>query len=197
VAGYLVNHPGHLQGERGLAYDYVLAGNGLFIEAEGKLLAARIPVAPGPVRGLADLEPLVVLRYGKIPGRLLELAVNVMLADPGKERYVAVTWEDGYRIRVPDQEREPGKVEYSVIDNTMLDLHSHCAMRARFSGQDDKDEQGFQLYGVIGRMDRRPEIALRMGVYGYFYSIEPSDIFEGNMESWCGEKEDELQVTEN
>ena len=58
--GYLIKRPDGLEGERGVYYDYVLASNGIFIEAEGKLIAARVPVAECEVRGLAPLEPKVV-----------------------------------------------------------------------------------------------------------------------------------------
>ena len=72
--GYLVNHPDGLYGERGLYYDYILSGNGVWIEAEGPFLGARVPVAYADIRGLAPLEPQAVLRYGKIPGSLFDLA---------------------------------------------------------------------------------------------------------------------------
>ncbi|KKK84126.1 hypothetical protein LCGC14_2786470, partial [marine sediment metagenome] len=43
--GYLINEKSGLRGERGEYYDYVVAGNGVFIEAEGDLMAARIPIS--------------------------------------------------------------------------------------------------------------------------------------------------------
>ncbi|MCK4265911.1 MAG: hypothetical protein KAX31_01425, partial [Thermoplasmata archaeon] len=58
-AGYLVNRKDGLYGKRGMFYDYILAENGLFIETEGKLMAARVPVAECAVRGLAPLEPKI------------------------------------------------------------------------------------------------------------------------------------------
>ena len=44
MVGYLVNHPDGLVGERGAYYNYILASNGLFIEAESPLIDARVPV---------------------------------------------------------------------------------------------------------------------------------------------------------
>ena len=63
VAGYLVNRPDGLVGEPGLAYDYILAANGLFVRAEklgpggAPLLRATVQVAEAQVRGLAPLAP--------------------------------------------------------------------------------------------------------------------------------------------
>lgn len=190
--GYLKKCKDGLEGERGVYYDYVLASNGLFIEAEGKLIAARVPVAECEVRGLAPLEPKVVLRYGRIPQRFFDLALSAFLVDASKERYVAVTWQDGYHLYVPEQETEEAKVEYQMGDNIALDLHSHGNIEARFSLKDNKDETGMKLYGVVGKLDGSPVIQLRVGVYGYFHPISWGDVFDGyliGVEDWLEEKE--------
>lgn len=180
--GYLLKYKEGMEGERGMYYDYVLASNGLFIEAEGKLMAARVPVTLAQVRGLSPLETKVVLRYGKIPQRFFDLALSVMLADINKEHYVAITWKDGYHIHVPSQEASAARVEYSMTDSVILDLHSHPKMVAKFSPQDNQDETGLKLYGVVGKLTGTPKLRLRAGVYGYFYPICWSDIFEGTLE---------------
>ncbi|NVM57465.1 MAG: hypothetical protein HWN51_05035, partial [Desulfobacterales bacterium] len=83
--GYLFHRPEGLEGERGIYYNYVLAANGLFIEAENKLIAARIPVADCEVRGLAPLEKKWTLTYGSIPQRFFALSLDMFLADPTRE----------------------------------------------------------------------------------------------------------------
>lgn len=192
--GYLIKSPAGLLGQRGDYYDYVLASNGLFVEAEGKLLAARVPVFLGEVRGLAPLEPKVVLRYGKIPQRFFDLAMSSFLADRYHERYVAVVWKDEYRIVVPEQAEnleqltagdhgsgcESG-VTYVNPAGSILDLHSHGKMKAIFSTQDDKDETGLKLYGVVGQLHDEPLVQIRVGVYGYFFPVLWEDIFEGRL----------------
>ena len=180
--GYLIKYPDGLQGERGLYYDYILASTGVWIEAEGKLMAARAPVSHAEVRGLAPLEAKMVLRYGRIPQRFFDLALSAFLADTSKERYVAITWGGGqYHLRVPEQEGTEGSVQYAVSDSVILDLHSHGKMSARFSGQDNRDEQGLKLYGVLGTLDVTPRVLLRFGVYGYFHPISWGDVFDGSM----------------
>ncbi|GAH65160.1 unnamed protein product, partial [marine sediment metagenome] len=76
--GYLIKRKDGLYGERGLYYDYILAENGVWIEAEGNLLAARVPAVHGQIRGLEPLEPKLVLRYGLVPQRFFDLALSAM-----------------------------------------------------------------------------------------------------------------------
>jgi len=170
--GYLKKQTDGLEGERGLYYDYVLASNGLFIEAEGKLIAARVPVAECEVRGLAPLEPRVALRYGRIPRHFFDLALNTMLTTPDKERYVAVTWNQGYHISVPEQAADKEQlgegigdghgsgagVAYLNPDSVLLDMHTHPKMRAGFSFTDNRDETGLKLYAVVGHVGHYREV---------------------------------------
>lgn len=180
--GYLVKRPGGLEGVRGMFYDYVVAENGVFVEAEGELLAARVPVATGKIRGLAPCETKVVLRYGLIPKYLFDLALDAMLADTSKELYVAVTWSNGYHLYIPEQKDMTGSISYLLGDQVILDLHSHGKMTAWFSGVDNKDEQGLRLYGVVGKLPDAPELQLRIGVYGYHAMVPWREVFEGSLE---------------
>ncbi len=180
--GYLTSTKEGMRGERGSFYDYVTAENGIFIEAEGRFLAARVQVATGVIRGLAPLEPALVLRYGPIPQHLFDLALSAMLVDPEQERYVAVTWADGYHISVPEQEVSATSTVYEVPDDTVLDLHSHGRMRAFFSGTDNHDETGFRLFGVVGCLSDEPQLRLRVGVYGYHHLVPWDEVFAGSLE---------------
>lgn len=181
--GYLVKHQEGLQGERGAFYDYVVAGNGVFVETEGSLMAARVPVAEGKVRGLQDTEAKIVLRHGLIAAHLFDLALNVMLADWHNERYLAIAWrDDQYRLLDPRQEGGGAGVKYLRLDGVVLDLHSHCEMPAFFSPTDNRDEQGLKLYGVVGKLDERPQLKLRAGVYGYFHELPWDQVFSGPLQ---------------
>lgn len=194
--GYLIKRKDGLYGERGLYYDYILAENGVWIEAEGNLLAARVPVVHGQIRGLAPVEPVVVLRYGLIPQHLFDLALSAMLADISREHYVAVTWNDGYHIYVPEQAATGGGVEYEVGNQVVLDLHSHGRMTSWFSPTDNKDELGFKLYGVVGKLDKTPEVRLRVGVYGYYHPVSWGDVFEGSLQGVLDALEIPLELEE-
>ena len=181
TVGYLVNHPGGLTGEKGLYYNYILAANGLFIEAENAIIAARVPVTECEVRGLAPMETRIVLTYGSIPQRFFDLALDTFLADPDKEHYVAVTGSAGYHFYVPVQDSNGGSVVYEVGESVVLDLHSHGHIGAFFSHQDDIDEKGLKLYGVVGKLNATPVVKLRVGVYGYFKPLVWKAVFDGTL----------------
>lgn len=178
IAGYLVNEPGGARGEPGLGYDYIMAGNGLFIRASNGLISAQICVAEAEVRGLAPLDTRVELPHGPIPRPFYDLAVNTMYVNSTQESYLAVTWEGQYRLRMPPQQRGPLHVEYSVLENTVLDIHSHCSMVGHHSMIDTADEKGFLISMVVGKLqDAEPDVALRLSVYGYYCPLEKWDIF--------------------
>ena len=88
-------------------------------------------------------------------------------------------------------------------DSVLLDMHTHPKMRAGFSFTDNRDETGLKLYAVVGHVGQYrevtpdldheramdyiqsncPAIRLRVGVYGYFYQIAWTDVFEGDLGS--------------
>ena len=62
----------------------------------------------------------------------------------------------------------------------IAEFHSHGGSRAFFSATDDRDEQGFRIYGVAGRLDDpEPELSLRVGVYGHFAPVDWPQVFDG------------------
>lgn len=54
-----------------LAYQYILAGNGVFVRAETRFFTALLPVTAVTVRGLPPLRPRFQLKIPRIPARLL------------------------------------------------------------------------------------------------------------------------------
>lgn len=179
--GYLVKHPDGIRGERGIYYNYILASNGLFIEAENPLVAAKVFVAECEIRGLAPMKPNFVLTYGSIPQRFFDQALSRFLAYPENEYYTAVIGDKGYHFYVPVQDRNEGSVVYEAGDSVVLEMHSHGSMPAGFSSQDDKDEQGMKLFAVVGNLNATPVVKLRLGVYGYFRTLCWKDVFDGTL----------------
>ncbi|GAI82670.1 unnamed protein product, partial [marine sediment metagenome] len=96
-----MNHKEGLSGEGGLYYDYIIASNGVFIDAENRLMAARIPVADCEIRGLAPIDTKVSLTYGSIPQRFFNLALDLFLSDTTAEHYVAIVGDAGYHFYIP------------------------------------------------------------------------------------------------
>lgn len=168
----------------GLAYDYVLGGDGLYVTARNAYLDVRVPVAGAMVRGLPQLYPFFSLRSGRLPkclwARIVAAACAWGLA--GHEVLLAVTHDDtGYRVVQPWQVTGRTSVYYRPLDGVVLELHSHHRFPARFSPTDDADEQALRVYGVVGRLGTaRPEVALRVGVFGYFLPLPWEAVFEGD-----------------
>ena len=179
--GYLVNQPAGLSGVMGIGYDYVLGAGGVYVQSESAHLTARVPVASCTVRGLAPVAEKVSLSHGPIPARLFELGLRWFQDDPDTERLFAVRWDGrSYRLVVPPQAGTATSLAYVPPAGVVAEFHSHGSSRAFFSATDDADEQGFRIYGVVGRLDAPlPELSLRVGVYGHFAPVEWTQVFDG------------------
>ena len=179
--GYLVNHRGGLAGAHGIGFDYVLGCGGVYVQSQGAHLTARVPVASCEVRGLAPVAEKVQLTHGPIPAQLFELGLRWFQDDPDTERLFAVRWDgDAYRLVVPPQAGTATRLAYQPPAGVVAEFHSHGGSRAFFSATDDRDEQGFRIYGVAGRLDAPlPELSLRVGVYGHFAPVDWSQVFDG------------------
>ena len=179
--GYLVNHPGGLTGAQGVGYDYVLGRGGVYVQSRSAHLTARIPIAPGSVRGLAPVAEKVQLAHGPIPARLFEVGLDWFQDALDTERFFAVGWDgDAYRLVVPPQAGTASSLAYRPPAGVVAEFHSHGGSRAFFSETDNRDEQGFRIYGVVGRLDTpQPELSLRVGVYGHFAPVSWPQVFDG------------------
>ena len=179
--GYLINHPAGLAGVHGIGYDYVLGSGGVYVQSRSPHLTARLPVAPGEVRGLAPVTEKVDLTHGPIPAGLFGMGLRWFHDDPGTERLFAVRWDGrAYRMVVPQQAGTATRLAYQPPAGVVAEFHSHGGSRAFFSATDDRDEQGFRIYGVAGRLHTdRPELSLRVGVYGHFALVQWSQVFDG------------------
>ena len=179
--GYLVNNPAGLTGAQGIGYDYVLGSGGVYVQSRSAHLVARVLVAPCQVRGLAPVAGKVSLTHGPIPAQLFELGLCWFQNDPDTERFFAVRWDgQAYRLVFPEQAGTATSLAYRPPAGVVAEFHSHGSLSAFFSATDDRDEQAFRIYGVVGRLDTaRPELSLRVGVYGYFAPVAWSQVFGG------------------
>ena len=170
------------------AYQYLLAGNGLFVRAETRFWSACIPVSRCPVRGLPELKPRFALKVPRLPGSLLTAVIGDARQRRGAGgRLHEALYQfrhDGQRVQVirPVQQATPGSVSTQQVggSETMLELHTHGSMAAYWSATDNKDEQGVCLYAVLGKLDDRPDLKLRVGIYGYWYRLPLTAVFAVN-----------------
>ena len=176
-----MNHPAGLSGVQGVGFDYVLGSAGLYVQSESAHLVARVLVGPCKVRGLEPVTEKAALTHGPIPAELFEVGLRWFQAAPDTERFFAVRWDgQAYRLVVPEQAGTATSLAYEPPAGVVAEFHSHGSLAAFFSATDDKDEQGFRIYGVVGRLDTaEPELALRVGVYGHFAPLGWSQVFGG------------------
>ena len=189
--GYLVNHPGGLAGVQGIGYDYVLGSGGVYVQSQGAHLTARVVVAPG-VRCGGSLPWPRSCNSPTAPSRRNSSSWGWAgsRTHPDTERFFAVRWDgDAYRLVVPPQAGTATRLAYQPPAGVVAEFHSHGGSRAFFSATDDRDEQGFRIYGVVGRLDApRPELRLRVGVYGHFAPVDWPQVFDGPRVRLMGEE---------
>ncbi len=187
VATYHVHRRNPLPLNNAVGYQYVMAAAGLYLRAENRFFDVLAPIARCPIRGLAPLQPQFTLKVRRLPGWLLDAVLgdarNARCRNRGLKEALYHFHHDSARVRVlkPPQRATAASVvaaEGHTAD-IILDLHSHGNMRAFWSATDNSDEQGFRVYGVIGRLDTKPEIRLRLGVYGYWFPLPVNMLFDG------------------
>ena len=80
----------------------------------------------------------------------------------------------------PPQAGTATSLAYVPPAGVVAEFHSHGSARSFFSATDDRDEQGFRVYGVVGRLDTpEPDLSLRVGVYGHFAPLGWRQVFSG------------------
>ncbi|MFQ5401712.1 MAG: Mov34/MPN/PAD-1 family protein [Anaerolineae bacterium] len=185
---YYIHKRDPLPANNAMAYQYVLAGNGVFVRAETRFFTALLPVTACTVRGLPPLRPQFQLLVPRIPARLLDDiladAKRARRPDNGLNEVLYQFHHHGRTVQVkkPAQQATDASVTTAVTDTASIicDLHSHGNMRAFFSQTDNADEQGARLYVVMGRLDSEPEMRLRVGVYGYWLALPLTAVFTNN-----------------
>jgi PRTRC genetic system protein A len=163
-------------------YQYVVAGNGLFIRAEDSRLRALVHVAPAQLHGLADLDPIAELRVERVPGvwlRSVLASARRRMPDEAMYQFHYSGERRTWRCSSPAQVATPTALDFADDGEAVIDLHSHNSMAAFFSETDDADEQGLRFYAVIGRIDTdTPEILVRVGVYGHHMDVPADMVFD-------------------
>ena len=168
--------------------EYIVASNGLFVRAEDLRIEACIPIAPAMLPGLAEVEPYARLKADRVPSvylwsillsarkRMPNEAMYQFGYDGQRQSNAAIpTW----RCWMPGQVASQAALSFDDDGQAVIDLHSHNSMAAFFSTTDDADEGGLRFYAVVGRLDTdKPEIRVRVGVYGHHWDVPAKAVFE-------------------
>jgi PRTRC genetic system protein A len=193
IVTYHVHRQDSLPPNDALAYQYILAGNGVFIRAETMFFDALLPVAPCTVRGLAPLRQHFRLKAPRVPARLLDTILADALRarrptdDQAGRGLIEVLYQFHHHGRTVQVKKPPQRatgVSVTAVASSdpavFCDLHSHGKMRAFWSRTDDKDEQSARVFAVIGKLDTEPEIRLRVGLFGYWRPLPVTAVFTGS-----------------
>ena len=172
--------------------EYWTASNGVFVRAEREGVSAVIPVVstPIPIEGLFPLRPTIDLAYPPVSREIVETLLRESwdARDPhtGELREILfyLHWSKGRWLWTkPEQDQKRGSVTplnpyERDLPSPLLDLHSHHTMSPFFSGTDCVDDYGFRLNAVWGHLDSWPMILVRLGVYGHYYPIRATHVFD-------------------
>jgi PRTRC genetic system protein A len=164
--------------------EFVLAGNGIFVRARRQEMEAMIPVSWCEIRGLKEVRPYVRIHTGKVPLACTQAILAEFVGDLPNESLVWLKLVEG-RLRVLKPWQISSRAAVHPADPydpdgaaAFVDVHSHNTMEPFFSTEDDRDETGFRIFAVFGRLDTRPRVAARIGIYGYYWRLRAEDVFE-------------------
>jgi len=192
LVGYRIANPGiPLPAIEASLYEYVMAGNGIFIRGARRELQPQFCITPCVVRGLEELEPELHLNAPRVPREIVaEMLQRARSAHDAKGQRCEIVFHLEYdetgtwRCHVPQQSQSPVHARPSDDSPTSsyaracIEVHSHVDMHARFSSVDDKDEQGFRVYGVLGLISTTPVMRVRVGMYGYRHDMPARWVFD-------------------
>lgn len=171
-------------------YEYLMAGNGLFVRARRSEFTATIPVCRVCIKGLPEIKTGIVWHKPKPPLRvfqeILDDARNNSDANNFKEDFYSVLWSErlnDWTWAAISRERsltstiaDDKRAEYAAA---CLELHTHPPGAFDFSAADDSDECGkFRLFGILTDVHGQPKIRLRCGIYDYFEQLTMDEVGE-------------------
>ena len=172
-------------------YEYILAGNGIFIRGARREFQAQFCIAPCEIRGLANLEASLQLNAPRVSREIVgEMLLRARMARDADGRPCEIVFHlelDETRVShclVPSQAQETARAKpaddspSSSYARACIEVHSHVDMCARFSSLDYQDEVGFRVYAILGCISTRAVMRVRVGMYGYRCDIPASWAFD-------------------
>jgi hypothetical protein len=180
---------------------YVCAGNGVFLWGRRAGLEALVPVAECAIRGLYPAEPFVRLDGARVNVDLVAAMLGIAREARNEDErpvealfYLNYTGDDrlAWQLTIPEQLQSSVTVrpvveslDHMAYAHMLMEVHSHPRMRSFYSGTDNREEQGFRLYGVLGlpspgEEGQAPlaEIRMRVSVFGTYWEFPASWVLE-------------------
>lgn len=184
-------------------YEYLMAGNGLFIRAKRNEFTACLPLFEQTIKGLPEIQTGIFWHKPKISPLLwrhiLEHAQANTSRDDFKENLYVVYWRDElsdwFWTPISRERRRAATIaedSRSEYGEACLELHTHPAGAIHFSRDDDADERGkFRIFGILTDIHQIPKIRFRCGIYDFFGQIPavwvgemPDGIIDLNKVDW-------------
>lgn len=171
-------------------FEYLLAGNGLFVRAKRREFAVSLPLSMQKVSGLPNTSIGISWARPRIRASLwqeiLTHARQRHESSSFKEEVYLIYWN---RVLGSWQWRASGREHTwasTVADDTLpeyadccIELHTHPPGALHFSREDDRDELGkFRIFAILIDVHDKPKIRFRCGVYDHLIPIQAT---------WVGE----------
>ncbi len=164
-------------------YEYLLAGNGLFLRAKRKEFTVSLPLSREKVSGLPNVQVGISWEKPRVPASLwrdiLEHARLTQTSASFKEELYLIYWDkilDSWQCRAAGREHSTAS---TIADDTLpeyadccIELHTHPPNALHFSRADDRDELGkFRIFAILIDVHDKPKIRFRCGVYDHLVPI--------------------------
>lgn len=164
-------------------FEYLLAGNGLFVRAKRLEFAVSLPLALQKISGLPKTSVGVSWINPRIPASLwlaiLRNSQQTHTSSRFKEEVYLIYWDKlfgSWEWRASGRESNWAS---TIADDTLpeyaqccIELHTHPPGALHFSRADDRDELGkFRIFAILIDVHDKPKMRFRCGVYDHLVPI--------------------------
>ena len=174
-----------------IIFDYLMAGNGLFISATRNEFSVCLPIYKESIKGLPNAESGIFWRKVAIPSNIWsEILADARHANDFtefKEDVFVVYWSEASGEWYWKKISKDRSWASTIADDSLkeygdacIELHTHPDGAIHFSQADDRDEQGkFRIFAILTDTHKlNPGIRFRCGVYDYFFQIPAKFVSE-------------------
>lgn len=164
-------------------FEYLLAGNGLFVRACRREFTVSLPLTVQRISGLPKAAVGIEWRKPPIPASLwneiLSHAQRNHQSSSFKEEVYLIYWDSvagSWQFKASGLENSWAS---TVADDTLpeyadccIELHTHPPGALHFSRADDRDELGkFRIFAILIDIHGKPKMRFRCGVYDHLVPI--------------------------
>ncbi|HLA94200.1 MAG TPA: hypothetical protein VK612_00660 [Pyrinomonadaceae bacterium] len=164
-------------------FEYLLAGNGLFLRARRREFAVSLPLSLQKISGLPNGAIGISWINSRIPASLWEAILRhsrqMHTASSFKEEVYLIYWDNLLSEWQWHASGRESNWASTIADDTLpeyanccIELHTHPPGALDFSRADDRDELGkFRIFAILIDVHDKPKIRFRSGVYEHLIPI--------------------------